>query len=43
MEFLNAITDEMIKAEKDTIFFFDELHALLAAGPEGGAHEITCC
>jgi ATP-dependent Clp protease ATP-binding subunit ClpC len=40
-EFLNAITDEMVKAEKDTLFFFDELHALLAAGPEGGAHEIT--
>jgi ATP-dependent Clp protease ATP-binding subunit ClpC len=40
-EFLSAITDEMVKAEKDTLFFFDELHALLAAGPEGGAHEIT--
>lgn len=40
-EFLNAITAEMLKAEKDTVFFFDELHALLAAGPEGGAHEIT--
>jgi ATP-dependent Clp protease ATP-binding subunit ClpC len=40
-EFLNAVTEEMIKADKDTIFFFDELHALLAAGPEGGAHEIT--
>jgi ATP-dependent Clp protease ATP-binding subunit ClpC len=40
-EFLNAITAEMVKAEKDTVFFFDGLHALLAAGPEGGAHEIT--
>ena len=40
-EFLNAITAEMVKAEKDTLFFFDELHALLAAGPEGGANEIT--
>lgn len=40
-EFLNAITAEMVKAEKNTLFFFDELHALLAAGPEGGAHEIT--
>jgi ATP-dependent Clp protease ATP-binding subunit ClpC len=40
-EFLNAITAEMVKAEKDTLFFFDGLHALLAAGPEGGAHEIT--
>src|SRR6267142_2676640 len=29
-EFLNAITAEMVKAEKDTLFFFDELHALLA-------------
>jgi ATP-dependent Clp protease ATP-binding subunit ClpC len=40
-EFLNAVTAEMVKAEKDTLFFFDELHALLAAGPEGGANEIT--
>jgi ATP-dependent Clp protease ATP-binding subunit ClpC len=40
-EFLNAITAEMVKAEKDTLFFFDGLHALLAAGPESGAHEIT--
>ena len=40
-EFLNAITAEMVKAEKDTLFFFDELHALLAAGPESGAHEVT--
>jgi ATP-dependent Clp protease ATP-binding subunit ClpC len=40
-EFLNAITAEMVKAEKDTLFFFDELHALLAAGAEGGANEIV--
>ena len=40
-EFLNAITAEMVKAEKDTLFFFDGLHALLAAGPESGAHEVT--
>ena len=40
-EFLSGVTAEMIKAEKDTLFFFDELHALLAAGPEGGANEIT--
>jgi ATP-dependent Clp protease ATP-binding subunit ClpC len=39
-EFLSGVTAEMIKAEKDTLFFFDELHALLAAGPEGGANEI---
>jgi ATP-dependent Clp protease ATP-binding subunit ClpC len=31
----------MVKAGKDTLFFFDELHALLAAGPESGANEIT--
>jgi ATP-dependent Clp protease ATP-binding subunit ClpC len=40
-EFLNAITAEMIKAESNTIFFFDQLHALLAAGQESGAQEIT--
>lgn len=40
-EFLSAVTEEMVKAEKDTLFFFDELHALLAAGPESGANEIT--
>lgn len=39
-EFLNAITAEMVKAEKDTLFYFDGLHTLLAAGPEGGANEI---
>ncbi|HXA85488.1 MAG TPA: Clp protease N-terminal domain-containing protein [Candidatus Dormibacteraeota bacterium] len=39
-EFLSAVTAEMIKADS-TLFFFDELHALLAAGPESGAHEIT--
>ena len=27
--------------DADTLFFFDDLHALLAAGPESGAHEIT--
>jgi ATP-dependent Clp protease ATP-binding subunit ClpC len=40
-EFLNAITAEMLKAEKGTVFVFDDLHVLLAAGPEGGAHEVT--
>ena len=40
-EFLSAVAEEMIKAEKNTLFVFDELHALLAAGPEGGANEIT--
>ena len=32
---------ELITAGANTIFFFDELYALLAAGPNGGAHEIT--
>ena len=40
-EFLSAVTAEMLEAERNTLFFFDELHALLAAGPESGAHEIT--
>jgi ATP-dependent Clp protease ATP-binding subunit ClpC len=40
-EFLSAVTAEMIKADSNTLFFFDELHALLAAGAESGAHEIT--
>jgi ATP-dependent Clp protease ATP-binding subunit ClpC len=40
-QFLSGVTAEMIRAETDTLFFFDELHALLAAGPEGGANEIT--
>src|SRR6266853_170175 len=40
-QFLSAITTELTSAGADTIFFFDELHALLAAGPAGGAHEIT--
>src|SRR6478672_396385 len=39
-QFLSGVTAEMMKAENDTLFFFDELHALLAAGPEGGANEI---
>lgn len=41
IEFLSAVTEEMVKAEKDTLFFFDELHALLAASTENGANEIT--
>jgi len=40
-EFLNAVTAEMVKSEHETLFFFDELHALLGANPESGANEIT--
>ncbi len=40
-EFLKAVTGELAVAGAGTIFFFDELHALLAAGPAGGALEIT--
>jgi len=40
-EFLKALAAEIDVATAGTIFFFDELHALLAAGPAGGALEIT--
>jgi ATP-dependent Clp protease ATP-binding subunit ClpC len=40
-EFLNNVAAELIAADANTIFFFDELHALIAAAPAGGAHEIT--
>jgi ATP-dependent Clp protease ATP-binding subunit ClpC len=40
-QLLSGITAELANAGDGTIFFLDELHALLAAGPEGGAHEIT--
>jgi ATP-dependent Clp protease ATP-binding subunit ClpC len=40
-EFLKALAAEIDVAAAGTIFFFDELHALLAAGPAGGALEIT--
>jgi len=40
-EFLKALAAELDVAGAGTIFFFDELHALLAAGPAGGALEIT--
>jgi ATP-dependent Clp protease ATP-binding subunit ClpC len=39
--FLSAVTRELTSAGAGTIFFFEELHHLLAAGPSGGAHEIT--
>jgi ATP-dependent Clp protease ATP-binding subunit ClpC len=40
-EFLNNVAAELVGADAGTIFFFDELHALIAAAPAGGAHEIT--
>jgi ATP-dependent Clp protease ATP-binding subunit ClpC len=39
-EFLKAVAAELAVGA-GTIFFFDELHTLLAAGPAGGALEIT--
>ncbi|MGB8131499.1 MAG: Clp protease N-terminal domain-containing protein [Candidatus Angelobacter sp.] len=39
-QFLNAVEAELVAAP-GTIFFFDELYALLAAAPAGEAHEIT--
>jgi ATP-dependent Clp protease ATP-binding subunit ClpC len=39
-EFLSAVARDLFRASANTIFFFDELYALLA-GPAGGAHEIT--
>lgn len=40
-EFLKLLAAEIDIAGAGTIFFFDELHALLAAGPDSGALEIT--
>jgi ATP-dependent Clp protease ATP-binding subunit ClpC len=40
-QFLSAITTEMAKPETNTLFFFNDLHNLLAAGPKSGGHEIT--
>lgn len=40
-EYLKAFAAELAVTGGGTIFFFDELHAMLAAGPAGGAHEIT--
>jgi ATP-dependent Clp protease ATP-binding subunit ClpC len=38
--FLNAIETELEKAHGSVIFFVGELHAILAADPEAGAHEV---
>lgn len=40
-EFLKAVAAELATNSGRTIFFFDDLHSLLASGPSGGAHEIT--
>ncbi|HEV8495182.1 MAG TPA: Clp protease N-terminal domain-containing protein, partial [Candidatus Angelobacter sp.] len=40
-QFLSAITTEMAKPDTNTLFFFNDLHNLLAAGPKSGGHEIT--
>ena len=40
-EFLDVAAAEFITWGANTIFVFDELHALLAAGAEGDAQEIT--
>ena len=40
-QFLSAITTEMAKPDTNTLFFFNDLHNLLAAGPKGGGHEVT--
>ena len=40
-QLLSAITTEMAKPETNTLFFFNDLHNLLAAGPKSGGHEIT--
>jgi ATP-dependent Clp protease ATP-binding subunit ClpC len=39
--FLRAITTEMAKPDTNTLFFFNDLHNLLAAGPKSGGHEVT--
>jgi ATP-dependent Clp protease ATP-binding subunit ClpC len=40
-QFLSAITTEMAKPDTNTLFFFNDLHNLLGAGPKSGGHEIT--
>jgi ATP-dependent Clp protease ATP-binding subunit ClpC len=40
-DFLKAMAAELAVAGAGTIFFVDELHTLLDAGPATGAHEIT--
>jgi ATP-dependent Clp protease ATP-binding subunit ClpC len=40
-QFLSAIATEMTQPDSNTLFFFSDLHNLLAAGSKGGGHEIT--
>jgi len=40
-QFLGAIATEMAKPDTNTLFFFNDLHNLLAAGSTSGGHEIT--
>jgi ATP-dependent Clp protease ATP-binding subunit ClpC len=40
-QFLGALTTELIKEDTNTLFFFNDLHNLLAGGSKGGGHEIT--
>ena len=40
-QLLSAIATEMVKPDANTLFFFNDLHNLLAAGPKSGGHEIT--
>ena len=40
-QFLSAIATEMTQPESNTLFFFNDLHNLLAAGATSGGHEVT--
>jgi ATP-dependent Clp protease ATP-binding subunit ClpC len=40
-QFLTAVAAEMTKPDTDTLFFFNDLHRMMAAGQESGAHEVT--
>lgn len=40
-QFLSAITTEMTQPDPNTLFFFNDLHNLLAAGAKSGGHEVT--
>lgn len=40
-QFLSAIATEMAKPDTNTLFFFNDLHNLLGAGPKSGGHEVT--
>ena len=42
-QFLSGATAEMIKAETDTLFFFDELHALAAFVRKVVLMKLPCC